>query len=372
MTTRLIPLTDDHLFAVKAFNQRLKAGGVGMKYPESVLPTWLPPSENALPFQEHFVALDDDGSVRGGYILKHQSFKIGDEFVEIADLRLPISEGIVDRTFANLGVELLFDSLRKQPLLFGMGIGGEGEAIARLFKAGGWKLTPIPFFFKIVSPYRFLRGIRFLRNSTPQRLMLDALAFSGLGTIAAHSCQKLSAGLSHYPPAASVKSVDQFGDWANTLWQSCNSQYGVIAIRDASVLNRLYNPSEEKFIRLRVSLPSGTIGWCVVLDTQMSGHRQFGDLRVGSIVDALASPKVAETVVHVAANFLARRGVDLIVSNQSHHEWCTALRRSGFLKGPSNYLFATSKRLTKLIERAGHAPNQYYLNRGDGDGPINL
>jgi len=44
------------------------------------------------------------------------------------------------------------------------------------------------------------------------------------------------------------------------------------------------------------------------------------------------------------------------------------LRRSGFLEGPSNFIFAAAKKLAALSS----AFDEFHINRGDGDGPIHL
>ena len=65
-------------------------------------------------------------------------------------------------------------------------------------------------------------------------------------------------------------------------------QEDYIAKRDAATLDCLYPPSDPRFIRIRTDH-----GWAVLLDTPMSAHKQFGDLRVGTIVDCLAPPEEA-------------------------------------------------------------------------------
>ena len=49
-----------------------------------------------------------------------------------------------------------------------------------------------------------------------------------------------------------------------------------------------------------------------------------------------------------------------------------ALERAGFLRGPSNFIFAASKNLAKLLEPFDSAKDEIHINRGDGDGPIHL
>ncbi len=372
MSFRFVEFSSDQVDAVKAFNRRLSAEDVGYQFPETTLPDWLPPEGDMLPNQRYYIALDDADAVRGGYILKHQAFRIGDEVVPIADLRLPLSEGIVDRDFARVGVEILFNSLSKQKLLFGMGIGSESESVSQLFKAGAWRITQIPFFFKVIHPFAFCRKIRFLRRTFVRRLVLDGAAFSGTASVAMRVVQnfrrRTAAGLA----GVRVELVDQFDDWADGVWRRSCDQYSFIAVRDCDALKRMYPTADQRLLRLKITDEKGVIGWSLVIDSRMSNHKQFGTLRVGSFVDAMSRIEDVDRVVQVTTAFLENRGVDLIVSNQCHFDWCGALKRAGYLNGPSNYLFASSKALTRLIDTANVPFEQYFLNRGDGDGPINL
>ena len=141
----------------------------------------------------------------------------------------------------------------------------------------------------------------------------------------------------------------------------------MVGSRDAATLNVLYPSHSERFIKIRVGE-----GWAVLLDTQMRKHKYFGDMRVGTIADCFASPRDAHSVVRAATAVLEQRGVDLIVSNQSHSDWCAALRATGFRAGPSNFLFAASKKLMALLGSLEDNFGRIHLTRGDGDGPIHL
>jgi hypothetical protein len=100
----------------------------------------------------------------------------------------------------------------------------------------------------------------------------------------------------------------------------------------------------------------------------MKGHKQFGNLYVGSIVDSLSAPEWADDVLFHATQYLRKKGVDIVVSNQSHAAWGAGLKKQGFLQGPSNYGFAGSPGLVQGIQSV----RTCHINRGDGDGPINL
>ena len=114
------------------------------------------------------------------------------------------------------------------------------------------------------------------------------------------------------------------------------------------------------------------VGWSVLLDTPMSGHNQFGNLRVGTLCDCLALPGHVFDVAAAATLHLESAGVDVIVSNQAHVDWRRALGRCVFLSGPSNFLFAASPALAKLLEPFDRERERIHMTRGDGDGPIHL
>ena len=145
----------------------------------------------------------------------------------------------------------------------------------------------------------------------------------------------------------------------------------MIAVRDCQTLNILYPPG-ARFLRYRVTRAGRTVGWAVLLDTQMSDNKYFGNLRVGSIVDCLASPEDASAVIRAATRALEERSVDLIVTNQSHAAWCAGTRDAGFLRGPSNFPFLASRELAKLVQPLPSNMPHCHLTRGDGDGPIHL
>jgi hypothetical protein len=372
MPIRIQQYRTEHAEAVRQFNDRLSAGGATAQFPPSPVPQWLPKIAGRQLFQEYYLATDETGAVRGAYILKRQDFWIGNRVVAIADFHLPISEGVVNKHYPQVGVQLLWDALQRQPLLFGLGIGGYDEALTRLLRAAGWSTITVPFFFRVVRPSAFLRNLAYLRRSAARRLALDALAWTGLGWLGLRGVQSLCCRPARPDASLAVEVVGEFSDWTDELWQQCRSQYGMSAVRDAETLSILYPKEETRFIRLRVSERNRVIGWAVLLNTQLVGHKHFGDMRLGSIVDCLAYSNDAGKVACAAREFLETRGVDLIVSNQSHVAWQRGLRQAGFLRGPSNFVFASSRKLTELLGQGGVRNEQLHLNRGDGDGPINL
>jgi hypothetical protein len=192
-------------------------------------------------------------------------------------------------------------------------------------------------------------------------------SFSGLGWLGIRSAQRLRTRIIS---GAVAEQVPNFGSWADELWQRCAAKYTACAVRDSATLNVLYQP--EKYICLKLFRNSQLLGWAVVLDTQMHDNKYFGEMRLGSIADCFAAPEDAPAVVQAATNFLHARGVDLIISNQAHHAWTKALKSSGYFTGPSNFIFAASKELANVLSPLDETFSGLHLNRGDGDGPINL
>ena len=360
------PFTPDLAPAVAEFNARLRAGGADpeLLFPEDPVPE-ARGNESCRLLEERFLMVEE-GCVHGAFILRHQDFWLSRAVASIAHFRLPLSEGIVNRKFAGVGMQMVRQAILEQPLLFALGMGGRQRALPRLLEGMHWKLWEVPFYFFVNQPFRFLRGIRALRSNALRGLALDVAAFSGLGWAAARVAQRVAGRAA--PEAVTLENIQAFSNLDDELWHDCRPHYSFVAVRDSATLRLLYPEGSERFLCRRVRRGRKPVGWFVALDTAMQRHKQFGNLRVGTVADALALPEDAETVIHAAVGFLRARGVDLIVSNQMHPAWGAALRSAGFFKAPSNFVLAVSP---KLKEYCGDARG-FHINRGDGDGPIHL
>jgi hypothetical protein len=412
MSLEIVAYTQEMVAAVREFNQRLLNGGApaDQQFPETPDPGWMPCMELYL--------VVEGSMVRGGYILRRQSFSVAGATLAAAHYRLPLSEGIVNRSYAMLGLRMVRDALSRERRLYALGMGGWDKPLPAMLRRLGWSTCAVPFFFKVLHPGRFLRHIEALRTSPLRRVALDAAACTGASWVAMKTLA-LFTPLARRLPVCPVDLAPGFAPWADEVWERSRRAYGLVAERDAATLERLYPASDRRFLRVRVAG-----GWAVVLDTQMQGHKQFGDMRVGTIVDCLAPPECVGAAIRAAAGLLEQRGVDLIVSNQLHGAWCTALVESGFRMGPSNYLLALSPALAEAggvgemrpqagVDRLKPVPplqaqagsvgpdgsvrpqagvgklklapplqaeaagrlkptSPFHFNRGDGDGPIHL
>jgi hypothetical protein len=371
MGTTITPYSEHHVEAVKSFNARMRAGGEVIGFPESHS-DGMPRTDGRAIYDEYFLAVDD-GAVHGAYILRHQPFYIGGDVVQLAQFRLPLSEGRIDKRFVALGVQLYLDAMRRQPRLYTIGLGGHQEAITQMLVRAGWITWPVPFYFRVLRAAQFLRNIVYLRTTPARRLMLDALAVTGLGALAVHAYQMLkSRGARRGPSGVAWTEEPAFGPWADEIWRAAKADYSMIAVRDAEMLNILYPASEPRWVRLKVSYQGSIAGWATVLNVPMDGHNYFGNMHVGSLVDCLAVPGMESRITVAVTQYLKRHGADIMVANLAHHRWRAAARAAGLLEGPSNYILATSKQVSALLAPFEEKKNSVHMTRGDGVGAQNL
>jgi hypothetical protein len=319
-------------------------------------------------FQELLLLVEGE-EVRGAYVLKHQSVSLRGEIRQVGNVYMPLSEGIVDRAYSLVGARLFSDAARRESLLFALGLGGANAQATGLVRALGWELYSVPFFFKVLHGSRFLRHIRHLRTTRLRRVLLDLAAASGAGWLAAGAARALLTRRPRTKAPLHAEVVDCFGPWADELWHACAGRYSFVAVRTSEVLNRVYRPGRASVFRLQISSDGQVIGYAVIQDELAMHSEHLGGMRVGTIVDGLALPEHAEAVMWLAARTLEQRGVDLIISNQSHPAWGAALRRAGFIEGPSKCVFAVEKRLASQIRAVDPDARELHLNRGDGDWP---
>ncbi len=372
MAITIQPYRQEHESAVREFNARLtqSQSDPHLTFSQSAIPRWLPPTSDSPVWNEYYLALES-GLVRGAYGLKQEMiFVRGKGLQRIACYHHPLSEGIINRSYASVGVLLTRDALARQPFLYALGMGGVDRPIAQMLKALGFSLTTIPFFFRVLKPNKFLREMQALRQKAWRASLMNLAAATGTGWVAIKSAQKLK-NLSSRPGNFVVEEVSEFSGWAGDLWNSCKESVSMATVRDANTLRRLYPASLNSVKRLRVSRNGIPIGWAIVGLRRKDA--KFGEMRVGSIVDCWASPENAPAVVRAATESLEKDGFDLIVSNQSHHAWCRAFETGGFLKGPSNFVFGASKKLTELLQPLDENRPSFHITRADGDGlPANF
>lgn len=372
MPLTIQPYRAEHEPLVAAFNQRLRAAGEdeNMVFYKSSEPRWLPRADGSCMYNEFFVALDTgpEGTVcRGGYALKTQDFLFPDgEARAIGYYHHPLSEGIVSKAHAALGMLLLRDAMQRSPLLYCLGMGGYENPLPQMLIRLGWTHCPVPFFFRVLSPAKFLRQMGPLRQSAARRLALDVAAFTGAGWAASTAYQAYRSLAAASTKSGVAREVQVFGAETQALWEQARSTSSLTAVRDQKSLGVLYPASESHLTRIEVERDGKLIGWAVVGERRKD--LKYGNLRVASVVDCYALSGEYLAVVRAATETLRKQQFDLILTNQSHQDWCAAFKAAGCLSGPSNFLFAASKPLAALLAPFEQVRPRMHFTRADGDG----
>lgn len=352
---------------VRAFNARLRAAGVEFQSPARLTELTTPVSSGPALWAQVWVARDDE-TVRGGFILKHERLFLADGVLDVGNFQLPLSEGIVDRRYAMVAFELVRTALRENARLYSLGMGGMHRPLPRVLARLGWTVESVPFFFRVIRGGTFARNIRALRTSKLRRFLLDAAAFTGLASVSA-ACWRVAARVTGSAPRRSVNltPVPDFDARVDAVFEACKPLFGAMLERGSEALNLKFPRSDARLLRFLVEKDGRCIGWLIVTVTQLHGHRQFGSMHLGAIVDGLMPPEFTGAAIASVTEVMTRMGVDTIVSNQSHSAWRSALRDNLFLPGSSNFVLARSPGFA-----TGISLSDLHVNRGDGDGPINL
>jgi hypothetical protein len=353
--------------AVREFNARLEKAGVSFAFP--IDSSDLMQSEPGVeaPHQTAYV-LTDGSSVHGGYILKEEQLFVGAYEFAAGNYQLPLSEGIVDRKYAIVGVQLIKDALARQSRLYCLGMGSTARPLPRLLLRLDWAVSKVPFLFRIENAGAFTREIRWLRQRRALRYALEISRYTGLlaaFTAAARLHRrffgaKTPADISVSEPASLPEQIDE-------LFLRVRGDYGLLCDRRAAAMRKKL-PSEDPRISRLVLHRSGQLaGWVAFSVSRLRNHTQFGNMTLGCIVDGLAAPADVAILIGAALQRLEAANCDLLVSNQSHPAWLSALRSHGFFSGPSNFVLALSPDLAARAEQT-----VLHFTRADGDGPINL
>jgi len=350
---------------IENFNDELKSHGFNFNLPQHDKKL---SNENNFIFERRFILTENNNTIRAGYNLKYQWFKINDDLVQLGYYYNPVTAGLFNKKYNICGILLLNDANKKKSDLFSLGMGGLSEPLPKLLKGMKWELEKIPFFFKIINPYSFLKNIKYFRSTKLRSIFIDILTVSGLGWL----CIKLITFIYYIFNFKTkknelnyeeIKIVDKNFD---EVWEKTKKHNSFIAVRNSKYLNALY--SEKRFIKLKFYYKNQIVGWSISLCTKLNNHKQFGNMQLGSIIDCLSLKNYEGEIIAKTTEILEKKGSNLIVSNQSHIFWQNALRKNVFLKGVSNFIFASSKSLNDKIKDKSHK----HITRGDGDGPINL
>lgn len=356
--------------AIDRLNERLRAGGSNHRlYREDLSRN--PTADLAIrPVNDSLWVAASGGEIHGSAWLREQYFLVDGEQHRVGWMKYPVSESLVDAKYAGVPASMVFQLLRQQPCLMGIGMGGHDAPFARLLARAGWVASTIPLFFRVSRPFRFLRGMVYARRRKWwMRLGMDLAAWSGLGWLA-HAVAVRTARVD--APADLTATVEpRFAPWADDAWQRIAGAYGALAVRDAKTLDFTFPASFPGLLRIRVRSGDTELGWvCAQILSNRGEHaRYFGSLKVGLITDALALPSDAAVVLKAGVDHLEREPVDVVLVYLSHVAWQTAARRLRFLSGPSTLAFYRSPRAEDLLVGDAVESQRCHFTASDGHGP---
>ena len=369
MSLEIVPYTDDLVPAVRAMNDRLNAGGETWGFYRNSLPSWVPKSQNpaATVWQEYYLVRAGD-LVHGGFVLKPQQFFCDGTETWMASWQGPVSEGLVNPKLASVAMLALRDMSQKQPVLFAW---GGSPKLLKLLDAFGWPRTGTPLQISVLNAGKFLREARVLRTSSKRTRALDLVAASGLAGIGAalwRGGHRLGAR------QLDAKPVDQLEPQMDEIWEAVKDSYGCIARRDVATVNWLIKPDHWPNGKLYQFTHRGRpVGWGAVRVTQKKDDRRFGNMVVGTILDALALPGYERDVCAALSRVMADQKPDMIITHMTHKRWRQGLKRSGFVEMANRRAFCATPGLAdKLGNDLDGFVEKAHLTPIDADGPHGL
>ena len=351
MSYRLVPYTKELESAAKRANIRFGRSGA-MPF---LLPDHAAPSGAAGPVRrQHWLVVDSDDEVRGGCLLQSVPGWVDGEEADVVNVQSPLSEGLADRRYAGLAPWLVRELVRRHPFSYSVGMGGEHMPYPRLLRALGWRVEPVPFYFRVLDGRLFLANMQLLRRNP--RLGWLAAAGGAVPLLPDAAFALLHAWRTRDSTHAATA-------WQNAPeWTVLRSRYGFAMDRTPMILDALYPPGDHNFVRLHIPGAAG-----VLRVSALRGHAYFGNLVVATLVEAFCLPGAERALLQATVEEARSMGAGLLVTNQTAPELRQALESAGWLSYPSNYLLAVS---LALAARVGGQP--VYVNRGDGDGLLSL
>jgi len=168
----------DNADLIHDFNKNLENHKINFRLP---IPTSEHSRTNDFIYERNFILTENKTTVRAGYTLKSQWFKVDDALLQIGYYYRPVSAGLFNKKYNICGVLLVNDAQKRYPNIFSLGMGGVSEALPKLLKGLNWNLQKVPFFFKVYHPLSFLKNIRYLKSTKLKTFIFMLVANSGLG-----------------------------------------------------------------------------------------------------------------------------------------------------------------------------------------------
>ena len=359
---------------VAAFNRRLAAAGESNHHLSVEKPFRTMSHMEDSPITVEKLLCVEGNEVRGGVGIKRMMFQVKGRAEEVAFAVYPLSEGIINRAYGAVGLMIREELLRRYPLMYGLG--ALNNAPAKVRQLTGWFYSPVSFHFAVLHPYPFLRNMNYLRRKKATRIVPDSAAISGLGALGLRFLHLIQQLRGRYPRAnnLSIERFDEWGAWADQIWQTARHRYSLIGDRSRAALASLYPAGHAHLVKLciREADNNRLIGWAVLTLARLKNHDYFGDMMLAGLVDMFAVPENAYAVVSGALSSVRQMGADLAIANHSDSRWNEAFKRAGMLSWKTNLFLSLSPELKERFDIVEDDVDYFYFTRGDGHGPTRL
>ena len=366
----------EHAEQVRAFNQRMVAGGtVGKRYRLSLDRPFKTVSqlENS-PITLEKVFCFEGGEIRGGASIKRMKFRVNGVSEEVATWIAPVSEGVINPAFTLVALRMEREMRRRYPLIYSSG--ALESPAGQLMHHAGWFTLPIPFHFSVLRAHGFLRHLTHLRRKALLKWVMDLAAWSGVGALALLVFTLVQRSLGRAPSMKNltIERMADWGDWATDLWETAAGAYSLIGDRSRDALASLYPVGDERFLRFLISSrrTGKPLGWTVVTVSRLKNHNYFGNMLLGAMVDMFAAPEHALEVVYGALTAVRKAKADMVIVNHSDQRWNAAFRQAGMLPSATNHHLFLVPKLKAQFQNLDEDAKRFYFTRGDGHGPQNL
>jgi hypothetical protein len=369
MPVEIVKYTEKHIDSVIAFNQRLKEGGSSWGFFDSNIPDWVPLHNkgDSEIWNEHFLAIDEDEIVRGGYVFKSQPMQLLSQPTTVSSWQGPVTEGLINNKYNTVVISILMQMTRQNQNLF---CWGASNKLSKLLETLKWHCIKAPFLIHISNTNNFLRLFPRIRSDKRLATLASTLANTGIAFVL-NKVLKTFNNIKNSVNTPSYKTIEctEFGSWADTVWEQAKNQYTFSGIKTSKNLNRILDTNSWPHPKIiRFERDSKTIGWVAYRIKEFIDDPRFGALKVGTILDCLALPNHEHHIIHNTCKHIDSSEVDIICTNLTNKNWVKACSSSGFFSFPSRFL-AFSETLVKQTENLKAFVSHSHITLIDGDGP---
>lgn len=324
--------------------------------------------DDAFPVRRRRLVAVENGEIRAVQnFFEHQLYIDGEPHSFVWP-NTPISEGIVDPRYTSLWLALLRYGMSVQPLHLVLGSFGDEPPLGRMFNALRWPSAALHLFIHPIRVTRICRERhRLLQRHRGLAALAAAAEYSGIATVTSLALRAYEFAL--WRSRLEVAEVDEFGNWADEMWEVARSEYKVLTRRDAAALNRLYRPGDRRIKRLRIGRKGTNIGWLLLATRKFHNDQLLGSLRTCVLIDALCRPDDAVHIMRAGLRQAVADGADICLAWWSHLAWQRAAMRSGFFGIRSGLTLYVPPTVQPQLLSPALPIESCHFSRGDCDGP---